>query len=88
MVEKTKANAFTATTLASLLTTHGIDEILLCGMQTQNCVGLTAISADAKAYQVTILGDCCTAETRYVHLFALRGFGDLVPVVSYKQVLK
>lgn len=85
VVIKHHADAFRGTNLSSLLDSLNVEEILVCGMQTQNCVGLTAISKNAEKYRKAILSDCCTAETKTVHAIALAGFGDIVPVLDSKD---
>ncbi|UYZ82762.1 isochorismatase family protein [Entomomonas sp. E2T0] len=87
IVTKTRADSFRATNLNEVVDKLGATELLFCGMQTFNCVGLSAISEFAKQYKVSILADCCTAEAQHVHLFALAGFGDIVPVVESTTVL-
>lgn len=81
IVTKGSADSFRGTNLAEALAQLGSTELILCGMQTQNCVGLTGISGSAKDYKITLLADCMTAETKHVHLFALGGFGAIVPIV-------
>lgn len=85
VVVKHHADAFIETGLEEILRDLAIEELLVCGMQTQNCVGLTAISLHGATIRKVILGDCSTAETRMVHLIALAGFGDRVPVVTSGQ---
>ena len=87
VVVKHRADAFNGTNLNAVLDKSGIEEILICGMQTQNCVGLSAISKNATPYKPAILSDCCTAETKTVHAIALAGFGDIVPVVTASLAL-
>lgn len=87
VVVKHRADAFNGTNLNAILDKSGIEEILICGMQTQNCVGLSAISKNARRYKTAILSDCCTAETKTVHAIALAGFGDIVPVVTASLAL-
>ena len=86
VVIKHRADAFRSTNLNAVLDGLGTREILVCGMQTQNCVGLTAISTNAARYKTAILSDCCTAETRTVHAIALAGFGDIVPVLNSQDI--
>lgn len=86
VVIKHHADAFRGTKLKTILDDFNIKEILICGMQTQNCVGLTAISKDTEKYKTAILSDCCTAETKTVHAIALAGFGDLVPVLNSQDI--
>lgn len=87
VVVKHRADAFNGTNLNAVLDKSGIEEILICGMQTQNCVGLSAISKNARRYKPAILSDCCTSETKTVHAIALAGFGDIVPVVTASLAL-
>lgn len=87
IVTKTRADSFRGTNLNEVVDKLGVTELLFCGMQTFNCVGLSAISESAKKYKVTILADCCTAEVQHVHLFALGGFGDIVPMVQSAEIL-
>ncbi|MFD1259733.1 cysteine hydrolase family protein [Entomomonas asaccharolytica] len=87
IVTKTRADSFRKTNLNEVVDKLGATELLICGMQTSNCVGLTAISEFAKQYKVSVLADCCTAEAQHVHLFALAGFGDIVPMVQSTEVL-
>lgn len=87
VVVKHHTDAFRQTRLNDTLDALNAEEILVCGMQTQNCVGLTAISEKAGKYRVKLLGDCCTAQTEMVHLLALSGFGDRVPVSGRQTAL-
>ena len=54
-----------------VLSKLGADELLVCGMMTQNCVTHTAISKSAEPYDVTILPDCCTTVDEMLHNIAL-----------------
>lgn len=87
VVTKTRADSFRNTKLNEVVAKLGATELLLCGMQTFNCVGLSAISEFAKQYKVSVLADCCTAEAQHVHLFAVAGFGDIVPMLQSDKVL-
>ncbi len=87
VVPKTRADSFRGTELMAQLERLGVRKVLFCGMQTQNCVGLSAISPLATAYESRILSDCCTAETRMVHAFALAGFGDIVKVLPSEEAI-
>ena len=87
VVIKRHTDAFYETELNARLADMGIREALICGMQTQNCVGLTAISHRAENIRTVMLADCCTAETEMVHLLALAGFGDIITVTDSTQAL-
>ena len=52
IVVKEFADSFEKTTLEETLARLGVDELLVCGMMTQNCVTHTAISKAAEKYSV------------------------------------
>ena len=80
VVEKRVADAFRDTGLAALLTPG--DELLICGMMTQNCVAFTAMSRAADAYQVKVVRDLCAAPTAFVHGVALNALGSKLTLVE------
>ena len=86
IVVKHHTDSFKETDLNTILRQLSIDEIMFCGMQTQNCVGLTAISRHAGDYKTEMLSDCCTAETETVHRLALSGFSDIVTIRTSETV--
>lgn len=71
VVTKGHADSFFGTALEATLRSLSINELLVCGMMTQNCVTHTAISKTAEAYKVTILPDCCTTVSEMLHNIAL-----------------
>jgi len=87
-VTKNFADSFHHTTLEQTLAKLGIEELLICGMMTQNCVTHTAISKAAETYKVSILADCCTTVSQILHLIALNAVSTRLPVVSVDDVLK
>jgi nicotinamidase-related amidase len=87
VVVKTFADSFEKTEFQTTLDKLGVDELLLCGMMTQNCITHTAISKSADGYKVSILGDCCTTVDEMVHEIALGGVAPRVPVITAEQAL-
>lgn len=87
VVIKHYADSFEQTDLEETLQKHGISELLICGMMTQNCVTHTAISKAAEKYQVSILMDCCTTVDEMIHNIALHAVSTRVPLVTSEQVL-
>ena len=87
IVIKSAADAFWKTELKNILEENGINELLLCGMMTQNCVTHTALSPDAAAYRITVLSDCCTSVTEMVHLIALNALSVRIPLVQLNKIL-
>jgi len=79
-VVKHHAGAFQDTTLLEHLA--GIDELLVCGMMTQNCVVFTALSRAADHIRVRVIADLCTAPTETVHGIALNALRSKIAVVE------
>lgn len=86
-VIKRFADSFHKTNLGEVLSQLGVEEILVCGMMTQNCVIFTAISKEAEKYSVKILPDCCTTVNEQIHLIALRGVSTRVELLNYNEAI-
>ncbi len=87
VVTKAQADSFLNTTLEEKLAALGVEELLICGMMTQNCVTHTAISKAADKYRVAVLGDCCASVSQMIHVIALKALAARVPVVESAGVL-
>ncbi len=87
VVTKAQADSFLNTTLEQELIKLGVEELLICGMMTQNCVTHTAISKAAEKYRVSVLGDCCASVSQMIHVIALKALAARVPVVESAGVL-
>ena len=87
VVTKAQADSFLNTALEKTLAELGANELLICGMMTQNCVTHTAISKAAEKYRVAVLGDCCSSVSQIIHLIALKALAARVPVVESASVL-
>ncbi|TDC75501.1 isochorismatase family protein, partial [Actinomadura sp. 7K507] len=57
VLTKTSRNAFTTTALQRLLTERGIGELVVCGIQTEQCCETTARLAADLGYRVTFVTD-------------------------------
>jgi nicotinamidase-related amidase len=57
ILTKTSRNAFTTTNLQQLLTAKGIRELVICGIQTEQCCETTARLAADFGYDVTFVTD-------------------------------
>ncbi len=84
VVTKSFADAFQDTDLARHL--DGVGELLVCGMMTQNCVVFTAMSLDAKRFEVRVVGDLCAAPAEIVHLIALNALESKVKVLQSAEI--
>ena len=70
-VLKPKHSAFYATSLVPLLEHLKVDHLVLAGMATNLCVLFSAYDAHMHEYGLTILSDCCAAESDADHDWAL-----------------
>ncbi len=82
VVIKRHADSFLNTSLATELESRGVDELIICGMMTQNCVTHTAISRSAESYKVSVLADCCTTIDPMTHGIALNALADRVGLIQ------
>jgi nicotinamidase-related amidase len=57
VLTKTSHNAFTTTRLQQLLVSSGIDEVIICGIRTEQCCETTARVASDLGYDVTFVID-------------------------------
>lgn len=87
VVIKHFADGFEQTNLEEVLQKHGVTELLVTGMMTQNCVTHTAISKAAEKYDVSILMDCCATVDEMIHNIALHAVSTRVPLVTAEQKL-
>ena len=87
VVVKGHADSFHQTRLAELLAPLEVEQLLLCGMMTQNCVTHTALSKAADAYAVSVLTDACTTVDELLHKIALNALGTRVALRSSADAL-
>lgn len=88
IVIKHYADSFHQTELEKVLAELGINELLVCGMMTQNCVTHTAISKAAEKYKVSILTDCCTTVNEPLHLIALHAISTRCALTTSAEALQ
>lgn len=86
IIVKEYADSFEKTSLAETLAKLGVNELLVCGMMTQNCVTHTAISKAAEKYKVTILSDCCATVSEILHQIALHAVSTRVNLAPSGEV--
>lgn len=86
IIVKAFADSFYKTSLEEILTEIGAEELVICGMMTQNCVTHTAISKSAEKYKVRIITDCCTTVNEIIHQIALRAISTRIELLNSDQV--
>ncbi|MBZ3901167.1 MULTISPECIES: cysteine hydrolase family protein [Streptomyces] len=62
LIHKTSHNAFTTTNLQQVLTGHGVRELTVCGIRTEQCVETTARVGSDLGYGVTFVVDATATE--------------------------
>lgn len=88
IVVKHFADSFEQTTLHETLQSLQVNELLLCGMMTQNCVTHTALSRKADLYRkVTVLSDACTTVSPMLHAIALHALSTRVHLATIAEAL-
>lgn len=88
VVVKHFADSFEGTTLHGTLQQLGVDELILCGMMTQNCVTHTALSRRSDDYKkVTVLTDASTTVSEMLHAIALHALSTRVVLALSQDAL-
>lgn len=87
VIDKHFADGFEKTNLEETLAGMGAEELLVCGMMTQNCVTHTAISRASEKYKVVILADCCTTVSEILHKIALNAVSTRLEIKNSDEVL-
>ena len=64
--------AFYATELENILTQHGIENLLVCGVTTEVCVNTTVREANDRGYRCVVLVDCCASYFPEFHEMGLK----------------
>jgi nicotinamidase-related amidase len=88
---KKRYDCFVGTDLDFLLRSHGINTLLLTGINTNSCVLATAVSANVKDYAVIVVEDCVdTMDPPELHAAALAcirtAFGFVLTSDAVKQL--
>jgi nicotinamidase-related amidase len=87
IIVKSFADSFHHTLLEETLHALGVEELLLCGMMTQNCVTHTALSKSAEKYKLTILPECCTTVDQMIHRIALNALSTRIMLLPTLEAL-
>lgn len=87
IVIKHYADGFYETNLEEVLSELRVEELLVCGMMTQNCVTHTAISKSAEKYKVKILPDCCTTVNEAIHMIGLHAVSTRVEFTNFEDAI-
>jgi nicotinamidase-related amidase len=76
VIDKARFDAFLWTSLDPLLRGLGAEHLLICGVVTNICVESTVRAAFMRDYEVTLLADCCAAQTERLHDLGVEVMGS------------
>jgi maleamate amidohydrolase len=92
VLTKQYASAFFGTPLASTLTAHGVDTLILTGCSTSGCIRATAVDGMQHGFRVIVPRECVgdrAPEPHEANLFDIDAkYGDVVPVASVIEKLE
>jgi maleamate amidohydrolase len=92
MLSKLFASAFFGTSLASLLTAHACDSVIVTGASTSGCVRATVVDALQHGYRVVVPREAVGDRDPAAHEQALSDidakYGDVVPVAQLVASLR
>ena len=77
VLTKTRMSAFIGTELDLMLRTLGVTTLVVCGIQTPNCIRTTVFDAIAYNYPVVLVGDATGAASGEVHLTNIRDMQNI-----------
>lgn len=86
IVIKNYADAFYQTELEKVLSEYDVNELLITGMMTQNCVTHTALSKSAEKYKIKILQDCTTTVNEAIHYIALDAISTRIELANFDTI--
>jgi nicotinamidase-related amidase len=85
IINKTSSGALSSTNLDQTLHNLGITSLVVCGLTTAVCVGLTARQAADRGFRVVIVSDACTELSQQMHEAALLSFSHVFGQVRSAQ---
>jgi nicotinamidase-related amidase len=72
VIDKPGKGAFYATALGDLLTQHGVENLLVCGVTTEVCVNTTVREANDRGYRCVVIADGCASYFPEFHEMGLK----------------
>jgi nicotinamidase-related amidase len=88
VLPKTASGVFNSTAVDQILRNLGIENLVVTGVVTNNCVENAVRDACDRGYAVILVEDGCAAVTEELHLAALRAMRDhFAKVKSTAEVL-
>jgi maleamate amidohydrolase len=92
IINKRMASAFHETNLASLLTFHGCDTVIVTGGSTSGCVRATVVDSLSRSYRTIVPEECVADKHESPHFANLYDmavkYADVVPVAEVAEYLR
>lgn len=92
VIRKRRPSAFFGTELASLLTFHRVDTVIVTGMVTSGCVRATVVDAFSQNLRVIVPEECVADRAQIPHavnLFDIQmKYGDVMPLTAILAALE
>lgn len=85
IVKGARFSGFFQTDLQLLLTRLGVETLVICGIQTPNCIRCTVTDAIAYDYRVILLEDAVAAQTPEIHAANLRDMQNMGVTIQPAQ---
>ena len=87
ILKKTRMSAFTGTELDLMLRTLGVTTLVVCGIQTPNCIRTTVFDGIAHNYPVVLVDDATGAASDEIHQANVRDMQNIgVRIVNAADV--
>ncbi len=87
LLPKTSSGAFNSTNADYVLRNLGIDNVIVVGFLTDQCVDMTVRDAADRGYYVVCAEDACATHTDARHRAALKAFGGYCRVQTVDEAL-
>lgn len=87
VLPKTSSGVFNSTNIDYVLRNLGIENVIVCGFVTDQCVDMTVRDGADKGFYMVCCSDACATYTRERHEHALRAFGGYCRVQTVDEAL-
>mmetsp|Transcript_54868 Transcript_54868/g.133247 ORF Transcript_54868/g.133247 Transcript_54868/m.133247 type:complete len:276 (+) Transcript_54868:75-902(+) len=88
VIPKTACSVFTSTNIKYVLDNLFIEQLVVCGQLTDQCVESAVRDAADLGYLVSVVDDACAAHSDDDHQKGLKGMNGFSRIVSTEQVVK
>jgi nicotinamidase-related amidase len=87
LLPKSSSGVFNSTNLDYLLRNMGIENVIVAGVLTDQCVDMAVRDGADRGYYMVCVADACAAHTHETHMTALRAFSGYCRLQTSADVL-